>query len=206
MAIGALALAFGLSAGKSLLGGLQNRALQKEENKSILETNRLKLVEMAHALGQTQVQHAAVRSQAATDLNTAGRMANTAGGDARAQAAAAGVRGASVDAVQNDIEMELSRAIGEIETAAIVQTYNLNEQARSIAQSTLHNLGYLNKVASPLQVLGSSLVDGALSAGSQYASAYFKFGGRAPNSAASPGRGGVTLGTVPPPARLITRG
>ena len=184
MAIGALALAFGMSAGKSLLGGLQNRALQKQENKLIRENNRLKLVEMSYALGQTQVQQAAVRQQAATDLNTAGRMANTAGGDARAQAAAAGVRGASVDAVQDDIAMELSRAIGEIETRTITQTYNLNEQARSIAQSTLHNLGYLNKVASPAQVLGSSLVSGALNAGAQYASAYFQFGGKAaPTSA-----------------------
>lgn len=178
--VAALATSFGLNASKSLLGGLQNRSLQEAQNRHIRENNRLRLVEMSRAIGNTQVQAAAVRAQAATDLNTAGRMANTASGDATAQAAAAGVRGASVDAVQSDIQMELSRAIGEIETATIASTYNLNEQARNIAQSTLLNLGYLNKVASPAEMLGSAAVYGGLSTGSVYAEQYFKFGGREP--------------------------
>ena len=172
----ALAVSFGINAVQGLLGGLQKRAAQKAENKAIKANNRRQLVEMSYAIGQGRVQEAALRAQAAQDLHTAGRMASSAKGNARAQAAAAGVKGASVQAVQNDIDMELSRVVGEVGTNLITQQYNLNEQARSIAVSTLNNFGQLNKVASPLALAGQAAIGGALSTGSIYAEGLFKFG------------------------------
>jgi hypothetical protein len=180
--LAALAVSFGVSTAQNILAGQQQREATKAQNQATKAQNRINAVEAVRAIQGTRMQAAAVREQAAKDLSTAQRMANMATGQATAQAAAAGVRGATVDAVADDIAIELDRAQAEVQDSAIMQEFNLNERIRSIAAQTRMNLGRLTKVPSYGNILASAVAGGAMSAGSQYAQQYFKFGASAVES------------------------
>lgn len=184
--LAALAVSFGVSAGQNLLSGMAQRDQLKAQNEAQKRQNRQNAVEAARSIASTKIQQAAVRQQAAQDLSTAQRMAMTALGGSTAQAAAAGVRGASVDAMATDIDIELGRARGEIEQAAVTQEYNLNQRIRDIAVQTRLNFGQLSKVPSYRSMALQAVAGGAMSAGSQYAKSYFKFGGTAVNDGRDP--------------------
>jgi len=177
--LAALAVSFGLSAGRNLLSGMQQRSQIEAQNEATKAQNRLNAMEAVRSIAGTRLQQAAVRQQTAKDLSTAQRMANMATGQATAQAAAAGVRGATVDAVADDIQIELDRAQAEVQDSAIMQEFNLNERIRSIAAQTKMNLGRLTEVPSYGSILFGAVAGGAMSAGSQYAQQYFKFGASA---------------------------
>jgi len=172
----ALAVAFGAQAAQGILAGAQRREEVKAQNKLTAQQNRTNATEAAYTIANVQIQQAAVRRQAAGDLNTAQRMAMIATGDSTAQAAAAGVKGASVDAVQQDVGIELDRATGEIQSSAITQEANLNDQIRSIAVQTRLNFGTFSEAPGWKGIIGQAAVSGAMSAGTSYAQNYFKFG------------------------------
>jgi hypothetical protein len=172
----ALAMMFAANAGQSLLGGLAEREQIKQQNKLIKQQNRTNTMETLYSVSLLDIQAAQSRMQAAQDLSTAGRMAKAATGDVVAQAAAAGVKGASVDAAAADIDRELGEAEASIERAAIDQAFNTNEQQRSMLAQTRANLGRLADVPSFGNILLRSAISGASQAGQAYASNYFQFG------------------------------
>lgn len=174
--LAALALSFGMSAAQGVLGGIQQRKQAQAQNALTKKQNRLNAMEAAHSIAGMRLQGAQARKQAASDMAVAGRMADSATGDAVASAAAAGVKGASIDAVAQDIDIELGRAKAEVQQSVINNTHNRNEQIRSLAVQTRLNLGTFQNVPSVGRVVAGAAVQGALTAGSQYASSFFKFG------------------------------
>lgn len=174
--LGALALSFGMSAGQGILGGIQQREQAKAQNALTKKQNRLNAMEASRSIASMRLQGAQQRKQAASDLAMAGRMADSAKGDAVASSAAAGVKGASIDAAAQDIDIELGRARAEVQQSTINNAHNRNEQIRSLVAQTRMNFGTMQNVPSIGRVLARSAVQGGLSAGSNYANSYFQFG------------------------------
>ena len=172
----AMAMMFAAQAGGNLLQGLAQREQAKEQNKLIKRQNRVNTLETLHTVSLMELQAAQARQQAASDLSTAGRMARAATGDVVSQAAAAGVKGASVDAAVSDIDRELGEAEAGIERSVIDQTFNIQEQQRSVVAQTKNNLGRLAEIPSIGQVLTRSAVQAVVQTGQQYAQNYFQFG------------------------------
>lgn len=172
----ALALSFGMSAAQSYFGGIQDQAMAKAKNRQIRAQNKTNAVEAAYSIANIRLQGAQARKQSASDLAMAARMAGTATGEATAASAAAGVKGASVDAAAQDIQVELDRARGEVQESAIMDAFNMNQQIRNLAVQTRLNFGTMQHVPSMGNIIARSAMNGAMSAGSQYAASYFKFG------------------------------
>lgn len=174
---------FAMSAGQSALQGAQQRRAAQAQNKEIERANRANTAEAFQAVSSLEVQRGFLRKQTAKDLFLAQRTATEAGSSVEAAAAAAGVKGASVDAVQNEIDQDLSEAQGEIEIAHVNNEFNLNQQIRELLTQTRLNLGQLQRVPSTASILGNAIVAGGLSAAGTYANQYFKFGSSSGNQA-----------------------
>jgi len=184
-----LLLAFGTTAASQMMKGQeQKRALELQQrqmefqNEMTAGTNTRNAQEALRTIAGVRMQESQMRQQAARDLSTAERMANMARGEQTAMAAAVGVKGASVDAVASDIEVELDRARREIQDTGVTNAFNANERVRSIAVQTNLNVGRLLdpssvNVPSTSRIIGQAALAGAMSAGSTYAQNYFKFGG-----------------------------
>lgn len=174
--LGALAIAFGTSAAGNILQGQQARAQAKAQNKMTRQQNRLNAMEAARSIASVRLQGAQTRRQSSEDLATAYRMAGSAVGTARAESAAAGVKGASIDAAAQDVQVELDRAKGELAENAITNAHNMNQQIRQIAVQTRLNFGRMQSKPSYGNIIARSAVQSAMSVGSQYAMNYFNFG------------------------------
>lgn len=176
MALPALLAIGGLSAAQSIFGGLQQRKQIKEQNKLTLAANRRNVLEAFQGVSAIEVQRGRVRTQAAKDLELAGRMADEARGSTRAAQAAAGVKGASVDATLGEIDQEQAEVSVELQQQQINQEYDLNNRIRELVVGTRAGLGQLQKVPSVGSIILGGIVQGGLSAGSAYAQQAFKFG------------------------------
>lgn len=177
---------FAMSAGQNALQGRQQQQAAIAQNKEISKANAANAAEAFQAVSSIEVQRGFLRKQTAKDLHLAVRAANESGSTVAAAAAAAGVRGASVDAVQQEIDQDLSEAQGEIEQAHINNEYNLNQSIRELLTQTRLNFGSLQNVPSTASILGNALVAGGLSAAGTYANQYFKFGSGTDNAATKP--------------------
>ncbi len=167
---------FAVNAGSSLLQGSQQRKQIKAQNKALRQANIANTEEAMYSIGTIRVQQADMRMQAQRQQAEAVRAAGQAAGDARTLAAAAGVKGASVDAVQYDVEKSLDDALAEIQISAINSQFNLNQQIRQVARQTAANLHQYQKVPSTGDILRQSILSGAMAAGQAYAGQFFQFG------------------------------
>lgn len=174
---------FAMSAGQNALQGRQQQQATIAQNNKIAKADKANVAEAFQAVSSLEVQRGFLRRQTAKDLSLAVRAANEQGSGAEAAAAAAGVKGASVDAVQQEIDQDLTEAQGEMELAHIQGEFNLNQSIRELLTQTRLNLGQLQKVSSNSTVLGNALVAGAFSAAGTYADQYFKFGSGTNNQA-----------------------
>lgn len=166
----------GASALQSLVGGMQQQKQIKAQNKEIARVNAINTLEAFQGVSAIEVQRGRLRQQTAKSLALVDRRAEEEASTTGAVAAAAGVKGASVDAVRRDIDRAEQEAQFELEQQHITQEYDLNQRIRELMVSTKNSLGSMQKVPSTGSIIGGALLSGALSAGSQYASSYFKFG------------------------------
>ena len=195
MALPALLAIGGLSAAQGIFGGLQQRQQIKAQNKLTEEANRRNVLEAFQGVSAIEVQRGQVRTQTAKDLQLAGRMADAARGSTRAAQAAAGVKGASVDATLDDIDRELAEVSVELQQQHIAQEFDLNNRIRELMVGTRAGLGQLQKVPSTGSILLGGLVQGGLSAGSAYAAQAFSFGsfGSTSTTGGTYGQSGVAV-------------
>lgn len=166
----------GASALQSLVGGMQQRKQIEAQNKETARVNQLNTLEAFQGVSAIEVQRGRLRQQTAKTLALVDRRAEEEAATTGAVAAAAGVKGASVDAVRMDIDRAEQEAQFEIEQQHVTQEYDLNQRIRELMVSTKNSLGSMQKVPSTGSIIGGALLSGALSAGSQYASSFFKFG------------------------------
>ena len=172
----ALFAAAGASTLQSLIGGTQQRKQIEAQNKEIARVNQINTLEAFQGVSAIEVQRGRVRQQTAKNLALVDRRAEEEASTTGAISAAAGVKGASVDAVRADIDRAEQEAQFEVEQQHVTQEYDLNQRIRELMVSTKNSLGSMQKVPSTGSIIGGALLSGALSAGSQYASSFFKFG------------------------------
>lgn len=160
-----------LSFGQTLLG---NRAATRQaaaENAARAAANTQTVLNTAQTIGSINVQAAQARTDAARQLQQAEVAALSATGSANANAAAAGVKGASVDAVTNDITRELGEARVTVEQNLETQQYNLQNRLREvIAGATASLRGEVTAQTT------NPLLAGAFAVGGAYLNNYMRFG------------------------------
>jgi uncharacterized protein (DUF1800 family) len=166
-------IAGAMSAGKTALDNKEAIRKGKLENKARAKVDLRNLADAAQQVGSLGMLAGEYRRQATETSIAAQREVGKAKGTAEAQAGAAGIKGASVDAVFQDLDREFNEAQVQIDRDLENKQYNLSEQLRSLQLATANGLlGQTN----PRAGLSSPLLSGALQMGSMYADAYFKFG------------------------------
>lgn len=183
----------GASALQGLLGGMQQRKQIQAQNAETARVNLLNTLEAFQGVSAIEVQRGRVRQQTAKNLALVDRRAAEEASTTGAISAAAGVKGASVDAVRADIDRAEQEARFELEQQHIAQEHDLNQRVRELMVSTKNNLGSMQKVPSTGNIIGGALLSGALSAGSAYASSFFQFGSTGSTTAVG-ASGGRTKG------------
>lgn len=162
-----------MSAGKAALDNKDKQAQAKRENKAREKTDLRNLADAAQQVGSLGMLAGEYRRQATETRISAQREIGKARGTAEAQAGAAGIKGASVDAVFEDLDREFGEAEVAIDRDLENKQYNLGEQLRSLQLSTANGLlGQIN----PKAGLKNPLMEGLMTMGSMYADSYFKFG------------------------------
>lgn len=163
----------GMQAGQAMLANKEKVRQTKLENKAREKVDMRNLADAAQQVGSLSMMAAQYR-QASTKAKTdAQREIGKARGTAEAQAGAFGLKGASVDAVMQDLDRELGEANVAIERNLENEQYNLGEQLRSLQHATANGmLGQLN----PKAGLRNPFMEGAMSMGTMYAQSYFQYG------------------------------
>jgi len=167
-----------LSIGGALLKGKQEGKDADAANAAKAKANLANAIDTADSIGTLQAQAGLFKSQAAAARTAAGRQALLGRGSAEAQAASAGVRGASVDAVLSDIDRELGWAEADLERNVDVEQFNMQTRLRSLISNAKANVYGYSPVAGNDTLLSGALMQRALTVGSNYANNYFKFGGK----------------------------
>ncbi|QJD54812.1 putative internal virion protein [Pseudomonas phage MR6] len=168
-----LAASAALSALQTTQANKEKVAQAKAQNKVNYAADLQTATNTAANIGSLLVQQGQLRVSAAKQFNEAEREAYKATGTAQAQAAAAQVKGASVDAVLGDIDRELGEAQASTEQNFEVGNYNLTNSIREMTSGAISSLrGGVNPYAGQQ----SALVNGLMSAGQTYMSQAFRFG------------------------------
>lgn len=162
--LSALFAVAGASALQSMVGGMQQQKQIKAQNKEIARVNAINTLEAFQGVSAIEVQRGRLRQQTAKTLALVDQRAEEEAATTGAVAAAAGVKGASVDAVRMDIDRAEQEAQFEIEQQHITQEYDLNQRIRELMVSTQNSLGSMQKVPSTGNIIGGALLSGALSA------------------------------------------
>lgn len=171
---------FWMLAATAALGAVKTGIENKEKARQIKAQNKVNAaadlqttVNNAQNIGALLVQGGQLRVSAAKQFNEAEREAYKAKGSGIANAAAAQVKGASVDATLNDIDRELSEAETGIQQNFEIGQYNLKQQVLSLTESAKNSLrGRID----PTTGQQNPLVNGLLAAGSAYVGSAFRFG------------------------------
>lgn len=162
-----------MSAGKTALDNKDKQDQAKRVNRAREKVDLRNLADAAQQVGSLGMLAGEYRRQATETRISAQREIGKARGTAEAQAGAAGIKGASVDAVFDDLDREFGEAEVAIDRDLENKQYNLGEQLRSLQLSTANGLlGQIN----PKAGLQNPLLNGALTMGSMYANSYFQFG------------------------------
>lgn len=178
----ALAAGFAISALSGILSADQQGAQEAAQYKAQAARTQQGILEAGQTASALNAQAGALSGQATAQLNEATRLADIQSGQQTANAGAAGVRGASVDAVQNDIQLTLARTEQATLDDLAVQQFNLRQQAVGAYRQVY--LG--SNVASPVSSssrYNAALVGAATRTGGQYAQQYFQFGSSTGNQA-----------------------
>jgi len=167
-----LAAMFATSALQGILGGRAKRKLMKRQNEAAFQANQRNLIQNADTISSLNLQASQLRQSAAVQRFQANREADKAQGTAEAQAAAAGVKGASVDAQAQLLEKRADEVDATILYNTEVQTNNVTQQITQQVYSTLANFNYgAGKAPSNSSIIGAAFIN----AGIQTASSYFSF-------------------------------
>lgn len=168
-------IAQGVAAGiKAKLEGDAKRKQMKAANKAAEAADNRTVANAYQEVSSFNLQNSMLRVQAAKELQAADKMAYSATGTATANAAAAQVKGASVDAVLGDIDRELGEARTATEQALEAGQYNIQNSIRSVIQSASSALlGQQNPNANQTSPLFAALS----TVGSSYLNNQMKFGG-----------------------------
>lgn len=153
---------------------LQNRANDKAaraQNRANYAADLETTINLAQAVTAVNVQNAELLTSAARQSNEAEQAAYAAAGTAETNAAAAGVKGASVDAVGLDIQRELEETKVAIEQNLEVQQYNLSNRLAEMRYGASAAMRGTVKAQH-----SSPLVSGLMAAGGSYMNNYMKFG------------------------------
>lgn len=143
-------------------------------NKAAAAADYATVANASQAISALNVQNGQLRVEAAAQLNAAEVEAYKAAGSAVANAAAAGVKGASVDAVVMDIDRELGDVKTDVEQNLEIQQYNLTNRIREVVAGASNSLrGQMN----PYSGEQSPLLNGLMTVGSSYLNNYMQFGG-----------------------------
>lgn len=162
-----------MSAGKTALDNKDKQDQAKRENKAREKVDLRNLADAAQQVGSLGMLAGEYRRQATETRISAQREIGKARGTAESQAGAAGIKGASVDAVFQDLDREFGEAEVAIDRDRENKQYNLGDQLRSLQLSTANGLlGQINPKAGQQ----SPLMAGLMTMGSMYADSYFKFG------------------------------
>lgn len=171
---------FWMLAASAALGAVQTGLANRERSKQIKAQNKVNYaadlqttVNNGQNIGALLVQHAQLRVSAAKEYNEAELEAYKAKGTTTANAAAAQIKGASVDATLGDIDRELAEAQTSTAENFEVNQYNLRQQVK---QYTFAAENSLRGQTDPRSGQQNPLVNGLLAAGSTYMNSAFKFG------------------------------
>lgn len=147
-------------------------------NKSAAESNLAAGVRTAYRSGLMRVGLAQQQRQIAFKTSTARIATLSAASESEANSAGAGVVGASVQAVQADITKQLSDF--EAQQAQELQNanFNYNTQLENLSNEARSNIKYPANVRVPSNwtILGQSLVQGAMTAGTMYLGSQLQLG------------------------------
>ncbi|QMP84065.1 unclassified head protein [Pseudomonas phage pphageT12] len=171
---------FWMLAATAAMSALQTGMANKEKASQIKAQNKVNraadlqtLTNNAQNINSLLVQNGQLRVSAAREYNAAEQEAYKAKGTTVANAAAAQIKGASVDATLSDIDRELSEAEVSTEQNFEVGQYNLQQSLRQMTYAAENSLrGNIN----PSSGQQSPLVNGLMAAGSSYMSSAFRFG------------------------------
>lgn len=186
-----LLLMFGAQAAGGAVTGLLERKDMYAQNKAIAEANIRAIRAANDTLMGVRAQQNFARQQAQASMDSARRAAMSASGTYTAEAAAAGVRGASVDAVQVDIDRALGENIDQQRADAVQTEFNLNAEIQNIAAQTRMNLTPLHKIPSVGTTLLPAALGAGISTGAAYAASRFQFGSSASAPTATANRAGA---------------
>lgn len=146
----------------------------KAQNKANKAADDRTMANAFQEVSSFNVQNGMLRVQAAKELQAADKMAYSAAGTVQANAAAAQVKGASVDAVVNDIDRELGEARVATEQSLEAGQYNIQNGIRSVIQQASSALiGQQNPNAGQTSPLFAALA----TVGGSYLNNQMKFGG-----------------------------
>lgn len=176
----------GMAGMQSLGKGRQAQMQTWKQNTETAGTNVINGMQALRTIQSLEVQRGAVRQQTAKDLHLAQRAAFEAEGTAGAVIAATGIKGASVDAVQSDIDRELGEVNGELQLQHISQEFNINQQIESVAWGARFGMSPLMRNISSSEVWKAAAGSALMAAGGMYANQYFKFGSGVDNGATEP--------------------
>ena len=141
-----------------------------EQNKGIIEQNLQGQVRAAYRVGLTRLGLAYQQRQLAQQSSAARELGLKAASEAEANAGATGAVGASAEAVTSDIEREVGDFLQSQETQREINNLNYNTQIESITQEAKARV--INptrlRVPSDWSILGRSLAQGAIQAGTAY--------------------------------------
>lgn len=172
----ALAIGFGVKALGGILGGISKNKQIKAQNKATYLQNQRMLLQAGQQANQAYAQMGALSSQATGLQAEAQRQARLQGGQQDTLAAASGTIGASVDAVQNDIEHQSDVQRAQLATDLDTQLSNLRSQADSAFSSAVNNLGAGQKTQSMGSIIGKSVLSAGVDTGLNYLGARMQFG------------------------------
>lgn len=176
MSLGLL-VGFAAKTASNYLAGDSNRKSIEANNTAILLNNISVMKETAQEVSGLLAGQVTLRMQASDALrnaSTAGMLGIESG---RTEAAAAGVTGSSIDAVQMDAEKQAADAKVAIEQSVSVEQFNMSQRLRSLISGRKAQLGTTQRAPSRSELFTQSVVGSALNSAEMYANAYFKFGG-----------------------------
>ncbi len=168
-----LAVMVGSSLMQGAMADRQNKKDVKAHNKEVRRQDRLREHEAAVAQLQIDNEKKLLRQQATKSIDLARREADRQAGAVNASAAAAAVKGATVDAVAQVVEHDLQEREYEIKHQSQQGLEDLDAQIKS-HWSYAKNGG--QQPAKYKSQMGQYLAQGVLNAASTYAGQYFKFG------------------------------
>jgi hypothetical protein len=172
--------AFGAQAAFTFVGaGISGTAARQQE---ITQRARIELAntniirEAAQEMSSALLMQTILRRNASNALRNAQSAALGGSASAETLASAAGLKGASIDAVIQDVDRELGFAQRDIEESTNVERFNITQRIKSIASARKAQLMQPNAVRSRGDVLRNAIFETVGSSIDTYSQQQFQFG------------------------------